>query len=61
MSHFYDIKLKQKISLKDMKSFLTFSLRDVNFKAELFESYNDLNLNSALIHFSLTWYQCVSI
>ena len=43
MNHFYDIKLKQKISLKDMKSFLTFSLRDVNFKAELFESYNDLS------------------
>jgi len=60
MGHFYDIRLRQKISLKDMKNFLTYSLKDVNFKVELFESYKDLNLNSALINSSLTWYQCIS-
>ena len=26
----------------------------------MFESYKDLDLNSALINSSLTWYQCIS-
>ncbi|POG74932.1 hypothetical protein GLOIN_2v1475793 [Rhizophagus irregularis DAOM 181602=DAOM 197198] len=57
---FYDIKLKQRISSKNTGNFVTFSLQDANFKAELYESYKDLKLNSALINSSLTWYQRVS-
>ena len=58
--HFRDVRLRQRISLKDMKSFLTYSLQDINFKMELFECYKELNLNSAIISSSLTWYQCIS-
>ncbi|PKC08868.1 hypothetical protein RhiirA5_416377 [Rhizophagus irregularis] len=34
--------------------------KNTNFKAELYESYKDHKLNSALINSSLTWYQQVS-
>lgn len=60
MGHFYNIRLRQRISLKDMKNFTTYTLQDINFKVELFESYKDINLNSALINTSITWYQCIS-
>ena len=60
MGHFYNIKLKQQISLKDIGNFLTYSLQDINFKSELYQSYKDLGLKSALMNSFLTWYQRIS-
>ena len=60
MSHFYNIKLKQQISLKDIRNFLTYSLQDINFKAELYQSYKNLGIKLALMNSFLTWYQRIS-
>ncbi|PKC60060.1 hypothetical protein RhiirA1_468584 [Rhizophagus irregularis] len=54
---FHDLAMALLHCEKVTKSYL---LIDTNFKAELYESYKDHKLNSALINSSLTWYQQVS-
>ncbi|PKY55909.1 hypothetical protein RhiirA4_487596 [Rhizophagus irregularis] len=60
MGNFYNIHLKKRISLKNIKDFVKFFPSDDHFMTELSISYNELGLHAALINSSIIWYEMAS-
>ncbi|CAB4376571.1 unnamed protein product [Rhizophagus irregularis] len=60
IGNFYNIHLKKRISLKNIKEFVKFFPSDSHFKTELSISYNEIGLHVALINSSITWYEMAS-
>lgn len=60
MGNFYNIHLKKRISLKNIKEFVKFFPSNSHFKTELSISYNEIGLHAALINSSITWYEMAS-
>ncbi|PKK57288.1 hypothetical protein RhiirC2_721325 [Rhizophagus irregularis] len=60
MGNFYNIRLKKRISLNNIKDFVKFFPSDDHFMTELSISYNELGLHAALINSSIIWYEMAS-
>lgn len=60
LGNFYNIRLRKRISSKNIKEFIKFFPSDTHFKAELSISYNEIGLHAALINSSIIWYEMAS-